>query len=134
MLSKKEQKRLYDIEYRKKNKNKIKSKKSKYYYNNIDIIKPKNKKYRDTHKQEHLEYCQTKKYRRYKKNYDEIHRAKVRYGEFWECMIICNKLEKKIRKLIPDKYERLKMRGIIEKNIKKRALKRNLLFGWNYNY
>jgi len=134
MLSKKEKKRLYDIDYRRKNIERITQRKKEYYENNKESIKPKYKEYRDNHKQDHLEYCRTDEYKIYKKGYDKIHRNKVKYGEFWECMLICNEIENKVRELMPDKYERLKMRGVIQRNQAKRALKRSLIYGWNYNY
>ena len=136
MQSKKDKKRLYDIEYRRKNKNKIKKRKKIYYeyIKNTNKYQKKIKEYRKKNKEKHKEYCRQLWYKEQKRKYDEIHRAKVRYDEFWECMILCHKIENKIRRLMPDKYERLKMRGVIQRGIKKRALKRKILFGWNYNY
>ncbi len=127
-------KKLYDIEYRKKNKEKIKNKKRKYYFDNIKTIKVKHKAYRDAHKKEHLEYIRTKTDKKKKKLYDKIRLAKNKYGEFWECMILVNKINKMVIERVPDIYERRKMRGVSKRNIIKRAFKRYLLYGWNFNY
>ena len=130
--SKKEEKRLYDKEYRRKNKGRIKREKQAYYQ--TDAGRVVSKRNRDKFKGSHLAYCQTEKYKALKKQRDEIFRAKKKYGEYWECMIIVKKIEKIICELVPDKTDRLKMRGLYQKGIIKRAFKRHLIFGWNFNY
>ena len=44
----------------------------------------------------HNEYCRQPKYKSYKKEYDEKHRAKKLFGEFWECAIVLKNLDNEI--------------------------------------
>lgn len=37
---------------------------------------------------EHLEYCRSPEYRKWKSNYDKEYRAKKNYGEFAECFLL----------------------------------------------
>lgn len=131
-LSKKEQKRLYDIEYRRKNYLIIKAKKAAYF--KTEAGRSMQKRNRTKMKQRHLEYCRTPEYRKWKKQYDRKYRAYKFYGEFAECMLLCDEIEKLVIKMIPDKYERDKMRGNIDRMIAKRSMKRHFGFGWEYNW
>lgn len=131
-LSKKEQKRLYDIEYRRKNSEIIKIKKAAYC--KTDAGRAMQKRNRTKVKQYHLEYCQTPEYRELKKQYDRKHRAYKFYGEFAECMILCDEIETLVVKMIPDKYQRDIMRGNIARMQAKRAMKRHFKNGWEYNW
>jgi len=108
MLSEKEKKRLYDIEYRRKNKEAIKQRNKKY--NESPAGRAMQKRNRDKFKHKHLEYIRTNKYRAWKHEYDMEHRYKKVYGEYWECMQIVVKIEKLFIEKVPDKYERLKIR------------------------
>lgn len=131
-LSKKEKKRLYDLEYRRKNKEKIKDKKKAYYQ--TESGKAASKRNRDKMKKYHAEYCRTPEYRLKKHEYDSVNWYVRKYGEYWECMQIVEKIEKKVIQLVPDKYERSKMRGVVDRQIKRCAYKRHLILGWKYNY
>jgi hypothetical protein len=44
----------------------------------------------------HIEYCRQPEYRKYKKEYDEKHRAQKLFGAFWECAIILKNLDNEI--------------------------------------
>lgn len=131
-LSKKEVKRLYDIEYRRKNLESIKEKKRKY--NSSPAGRAMQKRQREKQKSNHLEYCRTEEYRKYKKQYDEKNRAKKMYGEFWECMILVEKISQKVIELVPEKGERDKMRGTRQRLVAKIAMKRHFKYGWEYNW
>ena len=109
-------------------------KKNKKTYYQTELGKSTSKRNRDKRKDKHLAYCRTDKYRALKKQRDEIYLSKKKYGEYWECMIICKKIEQEVIALVPDKLDRLKMRGIIKRSIIKRAYKRHLLYGWKFNY
>lgn len=132
MLSKKEKKRLYDKEYRRKNKELIAKKKKAY--NETSAGRKMQKRARDKRKDKHLEYCRQEDYRKNKKEYDRIRLAKNKYGEYWESIIICNEIEKLVREIVSDKLERQKMRGVTKRMMAKIAWKRHILYGWNYNY
>ena len=109
MLSSKEKKRLYDIEYRRKNKETIRNK--NIIYNESEAGRAMQKRARDKQKESHLEYCRTDKYRKLKCAYDEKNLAKRKYGEYWECMILIKKIDIILRDIFPTSYERRKARG-----------------------
>lgn len=113
----KEQKKLekqqYDKEYRNKNKERIKAKKAEY--NKTKAGRATQKRDRDKRKEQHLEYCRQPEYRAYKKEYDQKHRAKKQYGEFWESAILLNKIEQQI----PNR-EVKQQKGLINKSQKRK--------------
>jgi len=130
--SKKEEKRLYDIEYRRKNRGRLRRGKQIYYQ--TDSGKAASKRNRDKLTDYHLEYCRTEKYKAWKKHYDKINRAKCKYGEYWECFLIIMDIEKIVKQRIPNKYERYKARGYYKSQTVKRAYKRHIIYGWAFNY
>jgi hypothetical protein len=85
---KKEEKRLYDIEYRKKNRESIRAKKSAYFKKSYQENPDKYRLIRKNRQQKHNKYCRSPEYREYKKKYDEKYQATKKYGEFWESAII----------------------------------------------
>lgn len=91
-----EQKRLYDIEYRKNNIEKLKI--TKHLYNISPAGRAMQKRNREKFKQSHLEYCRTPEYREWKREYDQEHVFKTKYGEDqWlktkQC-IVCEKTKR----------------------------------------
>lgn len=128
----KEAKRLYDIEYRRLNKEKIRL--SKQEYNKTENGRATQKRARDKQTNYHLEYCRTNEYRDKKKVYDKINLAKKKYGEYWECMILVDKINKLVVEMVPNKYERDKMRGLIRRMMIKNAFKKHVKYGWRFNY
>ena len=83
---KKEEKRLYDIEYRRKNRAALKAKKAAYFQRTYDPAKAAiQRKGRMAY---HVEYCRRPEYRAWKREYDRQYRAKRDYGEFWECFLL----------------------------------------------
>jgi len=79
---KKEEKRIYDAEYRKNNKEKLKKDKVAWFKNNYDPILAAEK--RALTMDRHVEYCRQPEYKKKKKAYDRIYQAKKYYGEFYE--------------------------------------------------
>jgi hypothetical protein len=76
---------------RRKNKTKEQLKKEKAEYD-----KEKSRIERKKNMQRHVEYCRSPEYRKKKKIYDQIHRAKKNYGELYECSIMLNELESNV--------------------------------------
>jgi hypothetical protein len=91
---KKEIKRLYDLEYRTKNHERIKQRQQKY--NSSPAGRDMQKRQREKREKEHLEYCQTPEYREWKRKYDREYQAKKTYGEFWEAFIFLRDIENEI--------------------------------------
>lgn len=131
-LSKKEAKRLYDIEYRRKNKERIEA--HKRAYNSSPAGRAMQKRHRVKFKAYHRNYCRQAEYRAKKHRYDVEHGMRKKYGEFWECMILVEQIQKEVVRLMPDIYERNKMRGNIARIQAKQAMKRHIKFGWQYNW
>lgn len=131
-LSDKEKKRLYDIEYRRNNKEIIKAKKRAY--NSSPAGRAMQKRHRIKFKEYHNNYCMQPEYRKNKKEYDKKYRAQKKYGEFWECALLIDEIDSEVKKLVPDTYERYKLRGY-DNIIKARsAFRRHLQFGYAYNW
>jgi len=110
---KKEEKRLYDQEYRKKNLAMLKKKKSAYFQRTYDPVKAAI--VRKKGMPAHVEYCRSLKYKKWKKEYDKKYRAKKDYGEFWESHLILKEIEPHI-----DKYEAAIINQILNKTQKRK--------------
>lgn len=93
---KKEIKRLYDIEYRKKNLELIKQKKHKWFKQSYDPIKAAAE--RKIKMPKHVEYCRRPEYVQWKQKYDEQYRAKKLYGEFWQAFLIVVAINEEVLK------------------------------------
>ena len=78
---KKEEKRLYDIDYRNKNKALMKIKKAEYFQRTYDPVEAAKK--RSLTMDKHIEYCRKPEYKKKKKIYDRIRKAKQAYGALW---------------------------------------------------
>ncbi len=122
-LHKKEEKRLYDITYNKKNKERFKQRKANYYQSIKERDKEKNKAYRDKRKPRHTEYCR-ERYRN-----DAVYRQKNRdfrwkrmYGEYWEAMKLARDITAEFQKQVPDKYDRQKLKGKYKRLDERRKL------------
>lgn len=106
-------KRLYDIEYRKRNPEEKKKKAAAYFQRTYDpskaaVVRKKRMPY-------HLEYCRTDKYRKWKKKYDKKYRARKDYGDFWESHLLLREIEPHI-----DKYEAAINNQILNKSQKRK--------------
>lgn len=89
---KKENKRLYDIEYRRRPD--YKQKKYESYKRNYDKEKERIKRKVNMYK--HIEYCRQPEYRKKKKEYDKLRRSKIKYGEFSGVHLLLMDLEDEI--------------------------------------
>ena len=85
---KKQEKRIYDQEYRKKNIESIKQKKKEYFKRHYAENPEHYRKQRKKRYPKHLEYLITPEYKEYKKQYDRKYHAKKNYGEYWESQIL----------------------------------------------
>lgn len=110
-LSNKEKKRLYDMEYRRLNREKLKEKKAKWFKDHYDpkeaAIKRKLKSFK------HVEYCRRPEYKKYKSQYDKI----SRHGEWRECYELIEEIFRIVREYYETPYERRKARGYYEMRI-----------------
>jgi len=109
---KKEEKRLYDMEYRAKNRPMLKVKKAAYFQRTYDPEKAKVE--RKKRSAAHAEYCRRPEYKAWKKVYDQKYRAKKHYGEFWESFLVLLDLERTVEGQMPS-YERKLRMGLLNK-------------------
>jgi hypothetical protein len=110
---KKEIKRLYDIEYRKKNLESIKKKKAAWFQRDYDPVKAAVK--RKERMPYHVEYCQQPEYKKWKKKYDEAYRAKKQFGEFWQAFLIVTEINKEVLQRA-SRYEIGYTNGVVNKS------------------
>jgi hypothetical protein len=117
----KSDKSAYDRQYRERNRAELKTKKAAYYKATRD---PKREReIRMKRMPLHVEYCRRPEYRAKKHQYD-IERVSSHYGEFAEAHRLLIELERVIRGKLPDKYERLRLRGYYERQNEKRREQR----------
>jgi hypothetical protein len=91
---KREEKRLYDIDYRAKNLPVLKAKKHEYYKRTYDPVEAA--KVRKTRMPLHVEYCRQPAYKAWKREYDRQHRA-AEFGEFSEAYMLTIDLNREIK-------------------------------------
>ena len=89
-----EEKRLYDAEYRTKNRATIKAKKAAHYKATRDP--EKERKYRKANMARHVEYCRRPEYKAYKREYDRQYRASE-FGPFAEAYLLAIDLNREIK-------------------------------------
>jgi hypothetical protein len=99
---KKEEKRLYDQQYRITNLTEIKVRKRAYHKRTYDPAKAA--KERKARMSRHVEYCRQPEYRAKKAQYDRRYNMERSYGPFWEAGRVLADLEREIRSLASD-YE-----------------------------
>lgn len=109
---KKELKRLYDIEYRNKNSERLKSIKREYHLRTYDPVQASIK--RKERMPYHVEYCRRPEYKAYKKTYDRSYRAKKFFSDFSEAHLALLALYDEISSQAT-KYERAFQRGSCNK-------------------
>lgn len=114
---KKEAKRLYDIEYRAKNKELLKVKKEIYYQ--TPAGRDTQKRNRDKMKEYHRKYIQTPEYKSWKREYDRKYLGKKEYGEFWESYILINDLDREVNSRITD-YDCRVLNDTLNKRLKRK--------------
>lgn len=81
-----EEKRLYDAEYRRKNRAMLKAKKAEHFRRTYDPDKARIE--RRKRAAAHVEYCRRPEYREWKRGYDRQYRAVKEYGEYADCFLL----------------------------------------------
>lgn len=121
----KEEKRLYDVEYRKNNEEMLKAKKKEYFaqtYNpeKAAIDRAKEKIEKPHIEKKRLEYIKTPEYKARKKKYDRPHRLIKKYGSVWgECMALTLEIRDECLSRMSD-YEIRKQAGTLNKSNKRK--------------
>ncbi|NIA72446.1 hypothetical protein HBA54_28055 [Pelagibius litoralis] len=113
----KERKRLYDIQYRAKNAQRLKAEKAAYYQRTRDP--EKERAIRKAKMAQHVEYCRRPEYRAYKKQYDREYRARMKFGSFWESHMLLVDLETEVNSQA-SRYEVYMEKGTINKMQKRK--------------
>ena len=88
------EKREYDMEYRRKNRQLLKVKKQMYFEKTYDPVKAAEE--RKLKMSRHVEYCRRPEYKAWKREYDQIYRVKQNYGVFWESFIVLTDIEREV--------------------------------------
>ncbi len=118
---KKARKAEYDRNRREKLGDQIRAAKAEAYKRNFD--RDKEREIRKKRMPGHVEYCRRPEYREYKSEYDKK-RTDKEYGEYAECARLLNELKAEIIRQVPDRYERQKGRGLLERLRQKKEQKR----------
>lgn len=111
-----EEKRLYDIDYRTRNKAERKVQKAAYYQSTKDPVKEA--AYRKAHMAQHVAYCQRPEYRAWKAEYDRQLRAKE-YGPFAEAWLLLRDVDREVNSRASD-YEVRMQNGTMGKSQQRR--------------
>jgi len=117
----KEEKRLYDMRYRRANREMLKRKKAEYFQRTYDPIKAAAE--RKPKMARHVEYC--RKYysdparKEEKRVYDQTRRARLECGEFWESKLLVLNIENQVEK-VASAYQLRQMNGTNNKSIKRK--------------
>lgn len=121
---KKEDKRLYDAEYRAKNRALLKVKKANYFQRTYDPAKAAQD--RKLRMPAHIEYCRTPEYRAWKKAYDRRYRGNKLYGEYGEAFSALLELENEVLSRM-SRYDIDLMNGKLNKRKQRRREYENLI-------
>lgn len=109
---KKEIKRLYDIEFRRKNRERLKAEKAEYfkkvYAANPEKFQIERKKRKKAHKEYLKTYCARPEWKTHKKSYDQEFRAKKLFGPLWESAILTIELNNEVKRRMSNYEIRLK--------------------------
>lgn len=120
---KKEAKRLYDMEYRRKKGVKLKILKAERYQRDRHKYVDREKEYRQKTSDHHNAYCMQPEYVKKKRIWDVVYRNMKIYGEFWESAILVNQLEIEIRNRIP-RNERASTKRCVKANSTRNSKRR----------
>lgn len=127
---KKEKKRLYDIEYRRKQGKLLLAKRRESYRRNIETYRVYQRQRRESgvqkrYMRKYLKNYWTTEKKKDKAAYDRVFRAKKKFGPFWESHLLLLKINKEVLKRA-SKYECRLARGYYNKaQIRKRQWLRN---------
>lgn len=115
--AKKAEKRVYDMEYRLKNREALRAKKADYHQRTYNPEKAA--KHRRGRMPYHVDYCRRPEYRAKKKTYDRRHRAEKHYGDFAECFLLVMDIRDECLSRMSD-YEIRVEKGTINKALKRK--------------
>lgn len=90
-----EEKRLYDIEYRANNVEKLKRRHAEYHKRTYDPVKAAIERKKNMPR--HVEYCRRPEYKRWKREYDRNYKSKKDYGPFAEAFLMLKDLSTEIK-------------------------------------
>lgn len=121
-----EEKRLYDIEYRRKNRARLKAEKRAYFKRTYDPVKAAIE--RKANMARHVEYCRRPEYRVKKKAYDSHHRAKRMFGPFAESFLLLQEIETEIASRM-SKYDIYLANGTLNKRLERKREYARLIRG-----
>ena len=120
------EKRLYDMEYRRKNRRLLKAKKRAYFQRTYDPAKAAAERKARMHL--HVAYCRQPSYRRWKRRYDRKYRAQKMFGPFADSFLILQRLEKEIDSRM-SRYEVYAANGTLNKALNRRREYERLVRG-----
>lgn len=120
-----EKKRLYDEQYRMKNRAALKAKKHAYFKATYDPVKAAKVRKKRMHL--HIAYCQRPEYVTWKRDYDRKLRASE-YGEFDEAYMLLLDLDREIKQRMTD-YEIRKANGTLNKKLQRERAWQRLVSG-----
>lgn len=121
-----EEKRLYDLAYRRKNRATLKVKKHDYFVRTYDPVAAA--EVRKVRMPQHIEYCRQPSYRRWKRRYDRQYRANRLYGPFAECFLLLQKIDKEVDSRLSD-YEVRQINGTLNKRQERKRVYERLIRG-----
>ena len=113
---KKQEKRLYDIEYRTKNRKLLRAKKNAYFQRTYDPNKARIERKKTMPR--HVEYCRQPRYKTYKREYDRRYRARD-FGEFGDAYLLSVDLAHEILSRV-SRYDIDIADGTVTKSIKRK--------------
>lgn len=120
------EKRQYDMEYRRKNRKLLKTKKRAYFQATYDPVKAA--KVRKARMPLHVAYCRQPAYVRWKRRYDASYRAQRMFGPFAESFLLLKRLERVVASRAT-KYEIGLANGTINKAQLRRRAYASLISG-----
>lgn len=119
------EKRLYDMEYRAKNRAMLKAKKHAYFRATYDPAKAAVERKRRMPK--HVEYCRRPEYKKWKSNYDRQYRARE-YGAWAECYLLLLDIDNEVNSRMSD-YDVRMANGTLNKRQQRRREHGSLISG-----
>lgn len=113
---KKEEKAVYDMLYRAKNRQMLKAKKAAYFQRTYDPEKAAVE--RKATMARHVDYCRRPEYREYKRQYD-LNRRAAEFGEYAEVYTILSQVESEIASRAT-RYEIRVANGTLNKSLRRK--------------
>lgn len=120
------EKKLYDEEYRRKNRERLKAEKAAHFRRTYDPVKAAIE--RKANMAKHVAYCQRPEYKQWKQQYDQQFRARKMFGPFAESFLLLQEIEKEIASRM-SRYDIYMANGTINKWLKRRREYERLIRG-----